>query len=227
MIQKQLIELIQQHHTDIGETELRFALNRAKDDFCAKTEIIVNSWVQTSTAGQRYYPLDSEVLRVKEVQINDVVIPRLIGRPIIDDDEYDAAVGLTAGSSTSNERYWFIENDKLGVVEKVSSAITRDGKQSDYQSISEAKEIRVIAVAKDTDFGESLSQTSAIPSQFQEALVFKVIADLMLRSGSTTFNPELSNLFEAKYMQLTKDAKKYARDGKIHAGAAVIRPTDF
>lgn len=227
MTQKQLIELIQQHHPTIGETELRLQLNRAKDDFCAKSEIIVSSWIQSSTAGQRYYPLDDAILRVKEVQINDVSIPRLIGKPIIDDDEYDGATGLTSGSSSSDERYWYIEHSRLGVVEKISRVSTRDGKQSDYQSISEVKEIRIIAVSKDTDFSDNLTQISAIPSQFQEALVFKVVADLMLHQGSATFNMDLAGLFESKYGTMVKEAKKYARDGKIHVGTAFIRPTDF
>ena len=44
MTQKQLIELIQQHHPIMGETEIRLALNRAQDDFCAKTELIKETY---------------------------------------------------------------------------------------------------------------------------------------------------------------------------------------
>ncbi len=227
MTQKQLIELIQQHHPGIGETELRLQLNRAKDDFCAKTEIIVNSWTQTSVAGQRYYPLADEILRVKEVHVNDVSIPRLIGKPIIEDDEYDGATGLSNGSTSSNDRYWYIDGTRIGIVEKINGVVTRDDKQSNYQSISAEKELRIIAVAKDTDFSDSLTQVSNIPSQFQEALVYKVIADLMLHKGNANFDINLSEVFSSKYDILVKNAKKYARDGKIHAGAAVIRPTDF
>tara|TARA_R100001594_G_scaffold90731_1_gene125116 strand:+ start:604 stop:1287 length:684 start_codon:yes stop_codon:yes gene_type:complete len=227
MTQKQLIELINQHHPSAGETEVRLALNRAKDDFCSKTEIVVDSWVQDSVAGQRYYTLDDRILRIKEVQINDVSIPRLIGKPIINDDEYDGATGLSAGSSSSNDRSWYIDKNRIGVVEKISGVMTRDGKQSDYQSISEVKEIRVIAVSRDSDFTTDLTETGNIPVQFREALVFKTIGDLMLRQGSAQFNPQLSQLFDAKYTSVVKEAKKYARDGKIHSGSAIIKPQDF
>ena len=105
MTQKQLIELIQQHHATMGETEIRLALNRAQDDYCAKTELIKTTYVQDSIAGKRYYTLDSQILKITKVQINDVDIPRLIGTPIIDDDEFDAATGLTAPASSSNDRF--------------------------------------------------------------------------------------------------------------------------
>ena len=227
MTQKQIIELIQQHHPMAGETEIRLTLNRAKDDFCAKTEIITNAWTQNSTAGKRYYELDNKILRIKEVQINDVSIPRLIGKPIIDDDEYDGAPGLTSGSSSSNDRFWYIDGDKLGVVEKIVGVSTRDGKQSDYQSISAVKEIRVIAVCRDDDFTATLTETGNIPVQFQDGLVFKSISELMLHQGSASFNADLAQLFESKYMSVIKEAKKYARDGKVHSGSAIIRPQEF
>ena len=40
MKQRELIELVQQHHKVMGYTEIRAALNRAQNDFCAKTELI-------------------------------------------------------------------------------------------------------------------------------------------------------------------------------------------
>jgi hypothetical protein len=227
MTQKQIIELVQQHHPVAGETEIRLALNRAKDDFCTKSEIIENTFVQTSVPGKRYYSLDEAILRIKDVQIHDVSIPRLIGKPVIDDDEYDAATGLTSGASSSNERYWYIDNNRLGLVEKINGVVTRDGKQTDYQSISEAKEIRIHAISKDDDFTSELTETGNIPAQYRDALVFKVIAELMLRQGSAVFNMELSQLFEAKYQTQVKNAKKYARDGKVQSGSAIIRPQDF
>ena len=40
MTAKEMIELVQQHHPHMGETEIVKLLNRAKNDFCAKTEIL-------------------------------------------------------------------------------------------------------------------------------------------------------------------------------------------
>ena len=117
MTQRELIEIIQQHHTQMGYKEIRLALNRAQNDYCARTELLKKTYIQTSVAGQRYYELSSDILKISRVQINDVEIPRLIGNPIIDDDEFDSADGLTAGTSSSNERYWYVDSGRLGVVE--------------------------------------------------------------------------------------------------------------
>ena len=227
MTQKQLIELIQQHHATMGETEIRLALNRAQDDYCAKTELIKTTYIQDSVAGKRYYTLDSQILKITKVQINDVDIPRLIGIPIIDDDEFDAETGLSAPSSSSNDRFWYIGNDRLGLVEKAASAVTRDGRQSDYQSISEVKEIRIYAIAQAADFTTDLTEVSEIPNQFHDALVYKVISDAYLKAGTEVFNPQVSQIFEGKYLALVQNGKRKARDNYISSGSAVIRPTDF
>ena len=76
----------------MGDNEVRLLLNRASDDFCAKTEIIKHSFSlgitvdpDSATANKRYYTLPSEILTIREVYLNDVRIPRIIGKPIIDD----------------------------------------------------------------------------------------------------------------------------------------------
>ena len=92
MTLNEMIELVRQHHPDMQDNEIRLLLNRASDDFCAKTQIIKHSFSlgadvnpDSSTANKRYYRLPSEVLIIREVWLNDVRIPRLIGKPIIDD----------------------------------------------------------------------------------------------------------------------------------------------
>lgn len=82
---KEMIELVQQHHPHMGQTEIVKLLNRAKDDFCAKTEIIKDSYTTNTAVNQRYYTLDNRILRIKEVYLNDVKIPMIIGKPPIDD----------------------------------------------------------------------------------------------------------------------------------------------
>ena len=210
----------------MGETEIRLALNRAQADFCDKTELIKSTYTQDSVAGQRYYTLDGTILRITDVQVNDVSIPRLMGNPIVDDDEFDGQAGLTTGTASSNNRYWYISNGRLGVVEKINKAVTRDGKQSNYQSISVVKEIRIFAIAKATDFTSDLTEVSNIPTQFHDAIVYKVISDGYLKTGLETFNPQASQLFDIKYKELVKDGKKRAR-ANYHASATVIRPTDY
>ena len=221
-----MIELIQQHHPGLGETEIRLALNRAQDDYCAKTELIKETYTQNSVAGQRYYTIHAQVLKILSVQVNDVEIPRLIGKPIIDDDEFDAQTGLTVPSTSSDNRYWYTDNGRLGVVEKISSATSRDGQVSDYQSISEVKEIRMFTISQATDFTTDLTEVSELPTQFHDALISKVVSDAYLKSGLAEFNPQVAQIFDAKYMDSVKEGKKHARSQYIH-GSTIIAPTDF
>jgi len=92
MTLNEIIELVRQHHPQMGESEIRLLANRASDDFCAKTEILKDSFSlgadvesDDTTANKRYYTLPSEVLTIREVYLDNVRIPRLIGKPIIDD----------------------------------------------------------------------------------------------------------------------------------------------
>ena len=68
----EMIELIKQHHPHMGETEIRLALNRASDDYCAKTELVKESWYlssdsSASVANQRYYKLPTDIIKISEV----------------------------------------------------------------------------------------------------------------------------------------------------------------
>ena len=222
MKQLELIELIQQHRPNMGHTEIRKSLNRAQNDYCARTELIKETYVQNSIAGHRYYNLDDNILKIISVQINDVEIPRLQGNPIIDDDEFDGGEGLTAASTSSNERYWYIRNNQLALVEKVKKAVTRDDKTSDYQSISVVKEIRIYAISQGTDFGDDLMQESDLPLQFREGLAYKVIADAYLVGEA---NMDAHKVFYTKYMDSVKEGRKFARSNYIQTGN--IRQTHF
>ena len=216
MKQLELIELVQQHHPTMGHTEIRKSLNRAQNDYCARTELIKETYVQNSVAGQRYYNLDNNILKITRVQINDVEIPRLQGDPLIDDDEFDGASGLTSASTATNERYWYVSQGRLAIVEKVNNAITRDDKTSNFQSISAVKEIRIYAISQATDFDDTLTQESDLPIQFREGLAYKVIADAYLIPP--TVSEDLHKMFYAKYMDSVKEGKKFARSNYIQTG---------
>ena len=44
MTQQELIELVQQHHPEMGIVEVRKALNRAQSQFCSETEILEDTF---------------------------------------------------------------------------------------------------------------------------------------------------------------------------------------
>ena len=86
MTAKEMIELIQQHHPHMGETEIVKLINRAKNDFCAKTEIVKDTYTSVTVADQRYYTLDNKLIKILSVWLNDIKIPMALNKPIIDDD---------------------------------------------------------------------------------------------------------------------------------------------
>ena len=87
MKNKEMIELVQQHHPHMGEVEIVKLLNRAKDDFCSRTEIVKDSYTFNTVAGQRYYDIDNRILKIKSIWLDNVKISKAIGKPIIDDED--------------------------------------------------------------------------------------------------------------------------------------------
>ena len=86
MTAKEMIELVQQHHPEMGQTEIVKLINRAKDDFCIKTEIVKDTYTSQTEVNQRYYTLDNKIIKIKDIWLNDIKIPMLLDKPIIDDD---------------------------------------------------------------------------------------------------------------------------------------------
>jgi hypothetical protein len=87
MTAKEMIELVQQHHPHMGEVEVIKLLNRAKNDFCARTEIVKDSYTLNTVASQRYYDIDNRIIKIKSVWVDDIKIPKMIGKPVIDDED--------------------------------------------------------------------------------------------------------------------------------------------
>lgn len=85
-----MIELVQQHHPNLGEKQVRKLLNRAIQDFSAETEIYHTVYTQPTIKDQRYYLLDTDVLYIKELFVEKKQVPRLIGGlPDEDPDDLD------------------------------------------------------------------------------------------------------------------------------------------
>ena len=82
MTQKELMEMVQQHHPSAGETLIRKALNRAQDDFGAKTKIIRAIAEDSLATDKRWYDLDPGMLDIKRIEIDNISIKRLLFPPI-------------------------------------------------------------------------------------------------------------------------------------------------
>ena len=65
---KKMIELLQQHHPHIGETEAYILINQAKDDFCQDTEMVKGLGSFTTTAGSHIKaPRLQGTLNIKDI----------------------------------------------------------------------------------------------------------------------------------------------------------------
>mgnify|MGYP001339804570 FL=1 len=136
--------------------------------------------------------------------------------------------------NTNPARFYFVDNDRLSIIEKKGST-TVDNATTNYQTISEAKPIRINSICKADHFNtgdkiveSDFENTSAgplghIPTQFHEALVYKVIA--MGYKTPPTMDINIAQYFDMEYEKVVKQAKKFARSNYIQTG--VIAPQDF
>lgn len=87
MTRQEMLEQIKLHHPHLGEKEIIIRINRAKDTFCEESELIEASLTIDggTIANQTYYQLPSDILKIRDVWLDRVKIPRLIGKPPIDD----------------------------------------------------------------------------------------------------------------------------------------------
>tara|TARA_Y100000356_G_scaffold24999_1_gene17601 strand:- start:2040 stop:2459 length:420 start_codon:yes stop_codon:yes gene_type:complete len=136
--------------------------------------------------------------------------------------------------NTNPARFYFVDNDRLAIIEKKGST-TVDNASTNYQTISEAKPIRINSICKADHFNtgdkiveSDFENTSAgplghIPTQFHEALVYKVIA--MGYKTPPAMDINIAQYFDMEYEKVVKQAKKFARSNYIQTG--VIAPQDF
>ena len=86
----EMSELVRQHHEHMGQTEIRKLLNRAINDFCVKTKIVETSFVFTinnTNVADRWIWLDEDIIDIDRIEVDDYIIPRLIGIPLKRDYE--------------------------------------------------------------------------------------------------------------------------------------------
>jgi len=84
MTQKNMIEIIHQHHPEMSETQIRLYLNQALKEFCRKTEVLKTQSTVTSVANKRYYDLDGfekRFIKIDRVEFDKNEISQLSGRP--------------------------------------------------------------------------------------------------------------------------------------------------
>ena len=126
----------------------------------------------------------------------------------------------------NKQRAWYIDKLlKIGIIEKAVNAVTKDGQTSDWDSISEAKDLRIYAISRDADLvkDEMNSTWTQIPEQFHEVIVNKVIAQGYKDPRHMELNT--AQYFEQEYAIGNKRARKYSRSNYQSTG--FIKQQDF
>jgi hypothetical protein len=136
--------------------------------------------------------------------------------------------------NTNPERFYYIDNNRLAIIEK-NGTTTVDNASTVYKSITEAKPIRINTICKADHFNTGASIEEAdfesttsgplghIPTQFHEALVYKVIA--MGYKTPPAMDINTAQYFDMEYEKVVKEGKKFARSNYMQTG--MIAPQDF
>ena len=85
MTQKQMVEMVRQHHPNIPEAQIRLWLNSALSEFGRRTRMLTGAFTFSTVADQRYYGLSDDILEIISVDYDGYDIPRLGSRPEIRD----------------------------------------------------------------------------------------------------------------------------------------------
>jgi len=253
MNKQQITELLRLHHKDVSNRQLEMYIEQSANRIAERTGAIKKTFLISSVAGKRWYDLNHSIIKINKIYFNDVKIPKLIGDPVIDDDEVTepndgADTALSAPTANAeNKRFWMIsdydsdasnaKNKRLGIVEKVTNAVTRDGRTSNYQScsITGTSNIRVYADAfaslfashtVGTDEDDAMLSTVGplkdIPTAFHEVLLTGAIAIGYKYPPTLDFN--VSAAFEQEFEKGIRRIKKHERT-KVSTG--FIKPQDF
>lgn len=77
-----MVERVQQHHPDMGVTEVVRSLNDAMNDMGFKTDIVESADQFETIVDQRVYKLKKHIIKIKAVDYDGKTIKKLLGRPL-------------------------------------------------------------------------------------------------------------------------------------------------
>ena len=128
--------------------------------------------------------------------------------------------------ATRVARAWYIDKlGKMGIVERATSAVSKDGYTSDWTSITTAKATRIYAISRDSDISinELTNTFLQIPGQYHEVLTYKAIA--MGYKDPRNLNIEAAQYFDMEYEKGVKQGKKFSKSNYTDVGS--VRQQDF
>ena len=128
--------------------------------------------------------------------------------------------------ATRTVRLWYIDKlGKMGIVEKATNAIIKNGYTTDWISVASVLPVRLYAISRDSDISvnELTNTFNQIPGEYHEALVYKVIA--MGYKDPRQMDIKIAQYFDSEYMIAVKQGKKFSKSNYTDLGYVV--PQDF
>ena len=132
-------------------------------------------------------------------------------------------------TSTTRQRYWYLDKRRIGIVEKSNNATTQEAATSDYSSVSvAAKTIRVYGIFKPDALNSTLTADddpalTEIPVQFHEVIVTRAIASGY--KDPRNMQIDMATYFDAEYDKGLREAKKFSKSRYRRGG--FIKAYDF
>ncbi len=78
---KEYFDIASDSYPEVELADVVKILNRAIEDFSERTEIVKNSYKTNTVAGQRFYNLDENIIKIISVDVDNETAPKLIGEP--------------------------------------------------------------------------------------------------------------------------------------------------
>ena len=128
--------------------------------------------------------------------------------------------------ATKYTRAWYIDKlGKMGIVEKTTNAVTKNGVTTDWKSITQVKATRIYAISRDSDISinEMTNTFNQIPAEYHEVLVYKVVA--MGYKDPRNMDLKNAQYFDGEYAIGVKEGKKFSRNNYTDVG--FISPQEF
>jgi hypothetical protein len=128
--------------------------------------------------------------------------------------------------ATRVTRAWYIDKlGKMGIVERATNAVSKDGYTSDWTSITAVKATRIYAISRDSDISinELTNTFNQIPGEYHEALTYKAIATGY--KDPRNLNIEAAQYFDMEYEKGVKQGKKFSKSNYTDVGS--VRQQDF
>lgn len=195
MLVGEMIEMVQQHFPNKGETEIIKTLNRWLRDFAFHTQILYGSDSTLATlASTESYNIPATMYRIEDVKVGDVYAIRLIGNYVI--GEF---------SKNTGNIFWQTDGDTIKIV-----------KDSSTFSYADAGDTIKLRGYKYDAALTTIASEPTIPEEFHEALVFAVISSLYLIPP--TLNGDLAKIFRDEYNRVLRSGKVYARSHRHVSG---------